>query len=51
MIDLANYTIKIKSYSESKIKYINYNDIDESESEIKNIKYYDIDQSVLLIKS
>ena len=27
-----------------------YNDIDQSESEIKNIKYNDIDQSVLLIK-
>ena len=28
-----------------------YNDIDQSESEIKNIKYNYIDQSVLLIKS
>ena len=28
-----------------------YNDIDQSESEIKNIKYNDIDQSVLLIQS
>ena len=28
-----------------------YNDIDQSESEIKNIKYNDINQSVLLIKS
>ena len=28
-----------------------HNDIDQSESEIKNIKYNDINQSVLLIKS